>query len=132
MFSEFKRIGQTGFSLRFLILRYVGPTGFSGFFRNKETQAVRIMCALTKTIGLVLLTPLDNGASAFSGPKQCQCFPQKWVPQRCYFEKITYLPHPTHPVQKIPKSATAIDIGVLIFGPTTVPTLNLKEQEKVS
>jgi len=50
-----------------------------------------------------------NGASAFSGPKQCQHFPQEWVSERCHFETFTY-PPPNSPCAKNPKSATAIDI----------------------
>ena len=43
----------------------VGPTGFSFFFRNKKKATDRILCVVRKTIGLVSLNPLENGASAF-------------------------------------------------------------------
>ena len=68
---------------------------------------------LRKKLGLVSLTPPENGASIFSGPKQCQHFPQKWVPERCHLEFFTYMymyPPNNSPPAKTPKSATAMDI----------------------
>ena len=49
----------------------------------------RMLAAVFERFGLVSLAPPENGASASAGPKQCQHFPQKGIPEWCHFDIVS-------------------------------------------
>ena len=67
-----KKIGRAGFSFRFIHVRKRWTERFLRFIWKDENANQPDSVCVKICFGLVSLTPPENAASAFLGPKQCQ------------------------------------------------------------